>query len=449
MSGYAVTNPATGVVERRFDSCTDEDVARGLDDAGRGFGVWSGTDVAVRAGVVGRIASSYRDRREELAGIIHREMGKLMDEALAEVDFSADIYQYYADHGAGFLADVRIDRQAPGSAVLRRLPIGVLLGVMPWNYPYYQVARFAAPNLMLGNVVLLKHAALCPESSAAMEDVVRSAGAPEGVFRNLYATFGQVSAIIADPRVRGVSLTGSERAGASIARQAGEHLKKVVCELGGSDPFVLLGSDDLDAAAAAGVAARFENCGQICNGAKRFIVLDSLYDGFLRAFMRRASGLRLAPMCSLSAAERLSSQVHHALEQGARLAMGSADNRGAYFDPAVLVDVPEGADARREEFFGPVAQFYRVFSQEEAVAVANDTPFGLGSYVFATDVAQARRVADALQTGMTYINEVGADSCELPFGGVKSSGFGRELGALGIGEFANVKLETIDRPGAF
>ena len=320
---------------------------------------------------------------------------------------------------------------------------------MPWNYPYYQVARFAAPNLMLGNTILLKHASLCPKSSAAMERIFLDSGFPNGAFTNLYITNEQSAAVIADHRVRGVSLTGSERAGVAIASEAGAALKKVVCELGGSDPFILLSTDDMDATVAAAIGGRYENCGQIFNGAKRFIVVDSLYDEFLSRFAKASEKLELAPLCSKAAAEHLAEQVREAVESGATLALGDGVNDGAYFRPAILTDIPEESPARYEEFFGPVAQFYRVKDETEAVKVANDTVYGLGSYVFTTDPEQGERVANALETGMTYINEVGADSCELPFGGVKNSGYGRELGALGINEFVNLKLISTSTPGRF
>ena len=438
---YSVTNPATGEVEARYEMASDTQIAQTLDRAEQAYQTWGITSTKPsRAELLTRVADLHLERKEELADIITHEMGKTHEEAIGEVEFSADIYRYYAEHGIELLADEPVDRLAGGTALLRKSPMGVLLGIMPWNYPYYQVARFAAPNLMLGNAVILKHAEICPRSSAAVERIILDAGAPAGAYSNVYASFAQVSTIIADPRVRGVSLTGSERAGRQIARQAGEHLKKVVCELGGNDPFIVLSVDDLNEAVQAGIGARFENCGQICNGAKRFIIIDDLYDAFLDKFKQAAAALTLAPLCSLQAAERLSGQVHQALADGATLAMGGADNDGAFFPATVLTDIPQSAQARRQEFFGPVAQFYRVASEQEAVQLANDTPYGLGSYLFTTDGEQASRVADSIEAGMVYINESGADSAEMPFGGVKNSGFGREMGILGIREFVNLKL---------
>ena len=441
MSEYSVTNPATGEVEETYDTFTDEQIAAVVDAARSAYESWGRTSTKPeRAALLAKVADLYDERKNELADIIHHEMGKTMEEALVEAEFSGAIYRYYADNGPKFLEDMPIEREAVGSARIVKLPVGPLLGIMPWNYPYYQVARFAAPNLMLGNTIIIKHAPLCPKSVAAMEQIFLDAGFPEGAFAKVYATNEQAADIIADPRVRGVSLTGSERAGTAVASEAGAALKKVVCELGGSDPFILLSCEDLDAAVAAGVAARYENCGQICNGAKRFIIIDSLYDEFLEKFKAASSKLELAPLCSLAAAERLAGQVKSAVESGVTLAMGDGKNDGAFFKPTVLTDIPEDSPVRYEEFFGPVAQLYRVKDEAEAIKVANDTSFGLGSYVFTTDPEQGERMAASLETGMTYINEVGADSCELPFGGVKNSGFGRELGSLGINEFVNLKL---------
>jgi succinate-semialdehyde dehydrogenase/glutarate-semialdehyde dehydrogenase len=393
-----------------------------------------GSDVAGRAGI-GRAAS------DELARIIEREMGKPHEEGLGEVEYAASIYQYYADNAEEFLADEPIEvTSGAGTALIRRASVGTVLGIMPWNFPYYQVARFAAPNLVTGNTVLLKHAPQCPESAAAIEQIFLDAGAPEGVYVNIYASNEQIETIIAAPSVRGVSLTGSERAGEAVASLAGRHLKKVVLELGGSDPFIVLSTDDMDATAEAAVAARMENTGQACNAAKRIIVLDELYDDFVQAFQEKllAAG-PAAPLSSPRAARHLAEQVDRAVAQGAQLAT-SGERNGSYFPAGVLTDVRPSNEIYREELFGPVAQVYRVGDEEQAVELANDTPYGLGSYVFTTDPEQALRVADALDTGMVFINGVGAEGPELPFGGTKRSGFGRELGRLGMDEFVNKKL---------
>jgi succinate-semialdehyde dehydrogenase/glutarate-semialdehyde dehydrogenase len=315
---------------------------------------------------------------------------------------------------------------------------------MPWNYPYYQVARFAGPNLTLGNTIVLKHAPQCPESAEAIQQIFDDAGYPAGAYVNVYATNEQIADAIADPRVQGVSLTGSERAGAAVAEIAGRNLKKVVLELGGSDPFIVLSSDDLDATVESAMAGRFENTGQACNAAKRFIVSADLYDEFLDKFTKKvveaADGL--APLSSLGAAKRLAEQVDRAVADGATL-VSQGERQGAFFPPGVLTGVSPDSVSYREELFGPVATVYKVSTEDEAVELANDTPFGLGSYVFTTDEEQAKRVADKIDAGMVFVNVVGADGVELPFGGVKRSGFGRELGRFGIDEFVNRKLIRI------
>lgn len=440
---YAVVNPASGKVEREYPTATDADIEQALAAADRAFGEWSkNSTVAQRAALIKKVAQLHTERRDKLAEIINREMGKSVDQSLGEVDFSAAIYDYYADHAEKFLADEPIDLlDGRGSAVIKRGPVGVLLGIMPWNYPYYQVARFAGPNMVLGNTIVLKHAPQCPESAEAIQQIFDDAGFPEGAYVNVYATNDQIAEAIADPRVQGVSLTGSERAGAAVAEIAGRNLKKVVLELGGSDPFIVLSTDDLDATVDAAVAGRFENTGQACNAAKRFIVVSALYDDFLDLFTKKAMDVAdgLAPLSSAAAAERLAEQVDRAVADGAQL-ISAGERNGAFFPPAVLTGVTPASPSYREELFGPVATVYKVDSEDEAVQVANDTPFGLGSYVFTTDPEQAKRVADKIDAGMVFINAVGAEGVELPFGGVKRSGFGRELGRFGIDEFVNKKL---------
>jgi succinate-semialdehyde dehydrogenase/glutarate-semialdehyde dehydrogenase len=316
----------------------------------------------------------------------------------------------------------------------------VLLGIMPWNFPYYQVARFAGPNLCSGNTIILKHAPQCPESAAAIQKIFDDAGFPEGAYVNVYADYDQVERIIADPRVQGVSLTGSERAGAAVAEIAGRNLKKVVLELGGSDPFIVLSSDDMDATVEAAVAARNGNTGQACNAGKRFIVLDSVYDEFVEAFTAAMQEQGpSSPLVSVEAAENLEKQVGAAVQGGASL-HGGGDRDGGFFPAGVLTGVSKDSEVFHQELFGPVAMVFKVGSEEEAVELANDTPFGLGSYVFTTDPEQAKRVADQIDAGMVFVNGVDADGAELPFGGVKRSGFGRELGRYGIEEFVNKKL---------
>ncbi|MFM6973544.1 MAG: NAD-dependent succinate-semialdehyde dehydrogenase [Agromyces sp.] len=449
MTTYAVVNPATGVTESTYPVVSDAVVQQAITDAHATYLDWGhSSSIAERAALIARVAELHTERREHLADLIVREMGKPREQALGEVDFSAAIYQYYVDHADELLADEPLTLDGgEGDAIVRRSPMGALLGIMPWNFPYYQVARFAGPNLLIGNTILLKHAGQCPESAIAIGEIFADAGFPAGAYINLLSSTEQVSTMIADPRLRGVSLTGSERAGAAVAEQAGRHMKKVVLELGGSDPFILLSTDNLDSVVESAVAARLDNSGQSCNAAKRFIVIDSLYEEFLEKFTAAvvattpsvAPDALVGPLSSLRAAEMLQSQLDRAVEQGASLAQtGTRD--GALFPPAVLTGVTPKMDAYHEEFFGPVAQVYKVSSEAEAIALANDTPFGLGSYLFTTDREQADRVANRIEAGMVYVNLVLADAPELPFGGVKNSGFGRELGRFGADEFVNKKL---------
>ncbi|MFF8605642.1 NAD-dependent succinate-semialdehyde dehydrogenase [Streptomyces sp. NPDC015346] len=452
MSTYAVTDPSTGETIKDFATFTDAEVTAAIDRADSAYRAWGrASSIAERSALLGRVAELYRERREELARIVVREMGKPITSALGEVDVCVDIFEYYAANAEQFLADEPLELLAtPGKAVVRRSAVGALLGVMPWNYPYYQVARFAAPNLMLGNTILLKHASQCPESAAAIAQVFTDAGYPEGAYEMLYATSTQIDAVIADPRVQGVSVTGSEAAGAAVAQTAGRHLKKVVLELGGSDPFIVLSTDDLDATVEYALWARFyENAGQVCCGAKRYILADDVYEPFMEKFTAALKELRpsdptrsetlLGPVSSVAAAEGLSDQLQRAVDGGATVALGGG-RQGAFFEPTVLVDIDPANEPAREEFFGPFAHVYRVASEAEAIELANDTPYGLGAYVFSTDLEQAMRVADQIDAGMVSVNVLGGEGPELPFGGVKRSGFGRELGRFGVDEFANRKL---------
>ena len=451
MGKYAVINPATQETVKEYPDMSDEELEAAIaaaDDAHKNWGLQS--SVAERAALVKKVADFHTERRETLAEIIVREMGKPMEQALGEVDFCADIYGFYADRAEELLADEPIELLAgDGTALVRKSSVGPLVGIMPWNFPYYQVARFAGPNLVVGNTVLLKPAHQCPESAEAIQSMMADAGFPDGAYQTILASNDQIEKAIEDPRVRGVSLTGSERAGAAVAEIAGRSLKKVVLELGGSDPFILLGADDMDEAVEAAVAGRLDNTGQSCNAAKRFIVADGLYDDFLEKFSEKMTATKagdptsedaaMGPLSSDSATATLQDQLDRAVAQGAEVVAGG-DRDGNFFSSTVLTGITPDNDAYREEFFGPVASVYRVGSEAEAIELANDTAFGLGSYVFSNDPEQAQRVADALDTGMVYVNGVGLDGAELPFGGVKRSGFGRELGRYGIEEFVNKKL---------
>jgi succinate-semialdehyde dehydrogenase/glutarate-semialdehyde dehydrogenase len=383
-------------------------------------------------------------------------MGKRPSSARGEAVWCSTIFDHYADEGPALLAD----RPLPGrpQARIEHLPMGPLLGVMPWNYPYSQVARFAAPNLVAGNTVVVKHAENCPTSALAIAELMKDAGIPDGVYTNVFATHEQVAAMIADPRVRGVSLTGSERAGAAVAAIAGQHLKKVVLELGGSDAYIVLDTDDVVAAAEQAWATRMANVGQACNSNKRIIVMADLYDDFVAVLVKHAAGMRprlpgddsadsYSPMVSRAAAQTLLAQVRDAVAKGATLHIGGeiVSDVGAYFAPAVLTGVTPQMRAFHEELFGPVAVVYKVSSDDEAVALANAVQFGLGGAVFSTDEQRAARVAAKLDVGMANVNLPAAEGPDLPFGGVKRSGFGRELGPLGIHEFVNQRLFYVQR----
>ena len=456
MTQYAVTNPATGEVLETFPTATDEQIQTALDAAPRGYEEWREVPLERRQEILREVAASYDRRKDELAAIIATEMGKPVAQGLGEVAICSSIYTYYADNAADLLEEEELGTVGGSStAVVRKEPVGPLLGIMPWNYPYYQVARFAAPNLVLGNTIILKHAPQCPSSARIIAEIFHEAGVPEGAYVNVYATNDQAADIIADPRVQGVSLTGSERAGAAVAEIAGRNLKKVVLELGGSDPFIVLEDADVAAAVKNAVSGRFGNAGQACNAAKRLIVHDSLYDDFVEALTTSTDGLSVGdpsaegtfvgPMSSEQAAADLQEQVDDAVEHGARVLVGGSrrEGDGFYFEPTVLVDVPQSARAWSEELFGPVAVVYKVSSDDEAVELANSSAYGLGASVHSGDVDRALEVGSRLESGMLAINEPSGTSAETPFGGVKRSGFGRELGKYGIEEFCNHRLVRV------
>jgi succinate-semialdehyde dehydrogenase/glutarate-semialdehyde dehydrogenase len=452
MTSYAVTNPATGQTLAEYPTATDARIGQALDAAHSAFLAWRRTALEERSALLHRVADLYEARREELGAIITREMGKPAAQAGIEVDIVVSIYRYYADNGPKFLADEELEVTTGGRAVVRKEGLGVLLGIMPWNYPYYQVARFAAPNLMNGNTILLKHAPQCPESALAMEQIFADAGAPAGVYVNVFATNDQVADIIADPRVQGVSLTGSERAGSAVAEIAGRHLKKVVLELGGSDPFLLLDTADVDASVERAVFGRMVNGGQACNAAKRFVVVDEHYDAFVEKFTAALGSIEpsdpthpetfLGPLSSQAAADNLAAQVASAVAEGAVVRTGGQKvaEDSAFFRPTVLTGITPDMAVYRQELFGPVAMVFRAHDEDHAVALANDTPFGLGASVHTDDPEKAERVAGRIEAGMVFVNDPGGTAAELPFGGIKRSGVGRELGRYGMEEFVNRKL---------
>ncbi|MFD2080020.1 succinate-semialdehyde dehydrogenase / glutarate-semialdehyde dehydrogenase [Actinopolymorpha cephalotaxi] len=454
---YRVVDPATGETVQEYPQATNAQIAEALSRADEAFEGWRRTPAKERAAVLTRVAELYEQRKDELAAVITQEMGKPVAQAAGEIDIVVSIYRFYADKGPSFLGDEELDVASGGRAVVRKEPVGTLLGIMPWNYPYYQVARFAAPNLMLGNTMLLKHAPQCPRSALAMERIFADAGLPSGAYVNIFASNEQVAELIADPRIQGVSLTGSERAGAAVAEIAGRNLKKVVLELGGSDPFLVLGTNDLDRAVRQAFVGRMGNAGQACNAAKRIIVLDEHYEPFVERFTAATRDVRpgdptsadtfMGPLSSENAVRMLAEQVDDAVDKGATVLAGGRrmDRPGAWYEPTLLTGIRPGMRAYTEELFGPVAMVYQVGSEEEAVELANTTPYGLGACVFSDDEQQARRVADRLEAGMVFVNAFVGSAAELPFGGVKRSGFGRELGRYGMEEFVNHKLIHFSR----
>ena len=446
MGKYAVINPATGETVKDYPDATAAEIESALESAQRTYQEWSRTTtVAERAALAHRAAELFDERKDELGAIINREMGKPLDQAIGEAEFSGAITEAFAKNAEKWLADEQLDVEDGLKSFFRFQGIGVILGIMPWNYPYYQVARFAVPNLILGNTVVLKHAEQCPESALALEQIFLDAGFPKGAYVNVFATHDQISTIIADDRTQGVSLTGSERAGSIVAEQAGKHLKKCVLELGGSDVFIVLDTADVDHAVEHAVGGRMENTGQACNGSKRIVVLDTVYDEFSKKFEEAIAGQSLeagnyGPLSSEKATETLTAQVQGAIDQGAEVLVGNNTPEGNFYTPTVIGGVTPEMDVYRQELFGPVAQLYKVSSDEEAIRLANSSPYGLGSVVIADDLARAERVGNQLDVGMVFIGGAGLEGADVPFGGVKKSGYGRELGKGGMLEFANKKL---------
>jgi succinate-semialdehyde dehydrogenase/glutarate-semialdehyde dehydrogenase len=449
---YQSINPYNAEVLQSFKEISAAELEEKLTVASSCFNnVWSKKTYADRAKVLTRAAAIMRERPEEFAKLITLEMGKLLAQSMGEVALSASILDYYAQNGEAFLAPEKLTT-AKGEATVESSPVGVLFGVEPWNYPYYQIARFAAPNLMAGNVVMVKHASSVPQCALAFEKLMFEAGAPEGAYTNLFVSKDQVAQVIDDKRIRGVALTGSEAAGAVVAARAGQNLKKTTMELGGSDAFIVLEDAELDKAVKCAISGRMGNSGQACTASKRFIVVEALADQFLDKFQTAMQNFKpgdpldkqttLAPLSSSGALEKLLEQVDKAVEQGAKIVMGGkrCDHAGAFMQPTILTNISPQNPAYSEEFFGPVALFFRVADQDAAVALANDSPFGLGGSVFTQDIERGKRVASRMDTGMVFINAPASSSPELPFGGVKNSGYGRELSSAGIQEFVNKKL---------
>ncbi|GAA0484720.1 succinate-semialdehyde dehydrogenase [Paractinoplanes deccanensis] len=448
---YTVTDPATGELIEKIENATEEEIREAIDRVHRGYQSWRRRTVAERAEIVARAADLFAARAGELAATMTQEMGKRINEGRGEIGVVTDIFRYYADNAEALLADEPLEIRG-GRAVITKNPIGPLLGVMPWNFPCYQVARFAAPNLVLGNTILLKHASICPRSAVAIERILHEAGVPEDAYVNIFAASSQIPGMLADPRIQGVSLTGSERAGISVAAEAGKNLKKAVLELGGSDPLIVLDTDDLDQTVRATATARMRNCGQSCNAPKRMIVLAGVYEEFVDRLTEYVAetfvpgdpsdpATKLPPLASVAAADEVAGQVAKAIKQGATLRTGGrrVDGPGAFLEATVLTDVTPEMDVYYEEVFGPVVLVLRAETEEEAIAIANDSPFGLGASVWGTDPERLRRVAEQIESGMVYLNSAGGSQADLPFGGIKRSGMGRELGPAGIEEFMNKK----------
>ncbi|AMM32926.1 succinate-semialdehyde dehydrogenase [Sinomonas atrocyanea] len=452
MNNYRSVNPATGELLAEYPILPDEALAGLADRSQRAYSSWRWEAVEKRADLLVRTADLYAERADDLAKIATEEMGKPIAEARKEAQLAAAIFRYYGLKGPELLADEVLHPRSGDNAVVRSAPLGPLLGIMPWNYPYYQVARFAAPNLLLGNTIILKHARSVPGAALAIEALFHEAGLPAHTYQNAFVSTGQVADLIADPRICGVSLTGSEKAGTAVAEIAGRHLKKHVLELGGADPFIVLDDRNLDRTVRLAVLGRINNGGQACAASKRFIVLDEAYESFVTAFAAAMAGIKpgdptdpdtlLGPLSSEAAVEELLDQIRDATDQGAVILAGGrrADRPGAFLEATVLTDVTPQMRAYHEELFGPVAVVHRAASVDEAVEIANDSPFGLGAAVFTADEALGHDVADRLEAGMVTVNGVTQTQPDLPFGGVKGSGIGRELGRYGLEEFVNKKL---------
>jgi succinate-semialdehyde dehydrogenase / glutarate-semialdehyde dehydrogenase len=449
---YQSLNPYSGVIEKTFENITDTALESAVSRAQECFSnEWNSFSMSKRASVLKSAGALMRERQDELARLVTVEMGKLLNEAKGEVQLSAEILEYYGDNGAQFLAPKPLSVDE-GEAVIENEPIGILFAVEPWNFPYYQLARVAGPSLMLGNVMIVKHASNVPQCALAFERVLRDAGAPEGVYTNVFATKEQIARVIADVRIKAVALTGSEAAGSIVAAQAGKALKKSTMELGGSDAFIVLEDADLNRAVSWAVWGRMNNTGQCCIAAKRFIVVEPIADEFLRRFKASLQQLHagdplepkttLGPLSSEGALQELLGQVKGAVAGGAKLALGGKrlERTGAFIEASILTDITPENPAYYQEFFGPVALFFKVKDEDAAVKLANDSPFGLGGSVFTSDIERGKRVARKIATGMVFVNQATWTAANLPFGGIKNSGYGRELAELGVQEFVNKKL---------
>ncbi|WP_160107304.1 NAD-dependent succinate-semialdehyde dehydrogenase [Pseudomonas izuensis] len=456
---YKTINPATGKLVKAFEGANDHEIEGLIATAHSAFELdWRHRSVADRAHIISKAASILRDKEEEYAQIITLEMGKRIAEARVEVRLSANILDYYAQHAHAFVEPKPVPEVS--GATVHVNPVGILLGVEPWNYPYYQIARVAAPQLMVGNVLILKHAESVPQCALAFARLFEEAGAPTGVYTNVFASIDQVGRIIDDPRVRGVTLTGSERAGAAVAERAGRNLKKVVLELGGNDAMIVLEDAPLDWAINTALIGRTLNCGQVCVGSKRIIVVgkqrgEEFLSGFKKAMTDLQAGdpmdanTTLGPVSSQRALEHLLGQIQRAVDCGATIECGGhrIDREGFYIEPTILSNIDTSAPIYQEEFFGPIASFFVVANEEEAIRLANDSQYGLGGSILTADLERGEQIATQIDSGMVFVNRPFATTPQLPFGGVKNSGFGRELSMAGFEEFVNKKLITTDPVG--
>lgn len=448
--GIATINPATGEILKTFEALTDAEIAIKLERSQQAFEHYRLTSFAERSGWLHAAADILLDRKAEFGKLMTLEMGKTLKSAIAEVEKCATGCRFYADHAAQFLADVPIQTDASQSFV-RYQPLGVVLAVMPWNFPFWQVFRFAAPALMAGNVGLLKHASNVPQTALAIEEILLQAGFPTGVFQTLLIGANQVASLLTDDRIKAATLTGSEPAGISLAIAAGENLKKVVLELGGSDPFIVLPSADLEAAATTAVTARMLNNGQSCIAAKRFIVVGAIADAFEHQLVEKFKALKVGdpllpdtdvgPLATPPILQELAQQVETAVQQGAKVLVGGQPitGDGNFYPPTLLAEIPVDQAIAQQEFFGPVAMLFRVNTLDEAIKLANNTPFGLGASAWTTELTEQARLINEIEAGSVFINGLVKSDPRLPFGGVKRSGFGRELSVQGIHEFVNIK----------
>ncbi|MCJ2376914.1 NAD-dependent succinate-semialdehyde dehydrogenase [Vibrio sp. ZSDZ34] len=446
-------NPYTNQIEKSFATVDDLHISATIHQADEAFQAWSQTSYAERAALLLKVADLLESKSDEYAQLMTKEMGKLHREGIGlELPLCAQICRYYAQNAEEFLAPEPIKDISAGSAYIVSRPVGIIYGVMPWNFPFYQVIRFIAPNVMAGNGVVFKHASNVPQCAQAITELFEQAGFPKNLVNHLFISSSQSEVVIANPCIQGVSLTGSEKAGSSVAALAGKHLKKVVMELGGNDPFIVLADADINKAVELAVIAKMFNSGQVCISAKRFIIEDAVYDSFMSKFTAILSSLKpgdpmsdetgYAPVVNVAERDHLISQIQTAISQGAELVLGGEAEPlpGAWLKPTILAGVTPNMDVFDQELFGPIAIVYRVQSAQEAIELANNSSYGLSSAVISENVDKAHRVADQLHCGASFINTFSMSEACLPFGGIKSSGFGRELGRLGIDEFVNKKL---------